>query len=207
MEASLEETTRKGTQEAGTRLGRQVRSSLLRELRKELKQAEGIVVVAIHRVPTRSLNELRSSLKLEKANLLLVNNSLCRIVLKELECEALAPELKGACGVSPIRGDIAAATKLLTRFSKENEGFVLRTGVLKGRMLNREDLTQIAGLPPREILLSQLLGNMQSPVVGLLGVLQGLKRKLVGTLTAFLQKKEKSERPTNKEDTLASAAE
>ena len=187
----LEEEPAQGKPVRPPRVGQQVRFALIRDLRAQLLDVDTLVVVRVERVPTRMRNGLRYSLQQEKANLLMIKNSLFRRALKEMGLEPLAEGLEGTCGVSPIRGEMSAVAKILAQFSKENEGFVLGAGVLKGKILKAQDIRTIAKLPSRQVLLSQLLGGMQASLVGLVGTLQGIERKLVGTLQSIAQKKEK----------------
>jgi len=65
----------------------------------------------------------------------------------------------------------------------------LRMGVLEGRRLDLAGLTRLAALPSRQVLLGRLVGQIQAPVSGLVGGLQGILRKSVATLDAVLKKR------------------
>ena len=184
--------TAAGTQTltVGTRLGQQVRSGLVRDLKKELSDVDTVVMAKLDRVPTRKLNELRQSLETKNASFLVVKNSLCRLVFQDLGFAGLETAVEGTCGVSPIRGDVAAVSKLLTQFAKEHEGFLLRGGVFKGQTLQAKDLEALAKLPSRDVLLSQLAGVIQSPIRNIAFLLMGPIRSFVFVLKGMAQKKE-----------------
>ncbi|MBI3614954.1 MAG: 50S ribosomal protein L10 [Candidatus Omnitrophica bacterium] len=181
------------------RLGQKVRAGWVGDLKESLSGVEILFVAKMDRVPTRDLNHLRDALKALQADFLVVKNSLCRLTFRELGWAPLEKKLEGTCGISPIRGELGAACKLLTTFSKDHEGFVLQGGVLKGQILESKDVVVLGKLPPREVLLSQLAGVIQSPLRSLAFLLQGPIRSLAVALGAVIQMKEKDRRPTNKE--------
>lgn len=177
--------------EAQGRIGRLVREGLKRDLEKQLSDVEAIVVARVEKVSTESLNELRQRLKEAKASFLVVKNSLCRLIFRELGLKELEKALEGTCGVAPIGAEVPSTLRLLTNFSKEHEGFVLKAGAFQGQILQAKDLTLLGELPSREVLLSQLAGTLQAPLRNLGRVLQAPLRSLAGVLQAILGKKEK----------------
>lgn len=180
-------------EKAALRVGRAVRSNVLRQLEGVFSGAEGVVVVRLERVPTRDLNGLRNSLKGLQADFKVAKNNLCRRLFKEQGWTSVESLLEGTSGISLLRGDPSMICKLLSSFAKDHEGFVLKGGVLNGQVLEAKDVTVIGRLPGREVLLSQLAGVAQSPLRNLLFVLQGPIRSLALALGAVGQRKEKEE--------------
>lgn len=176
--------------ENGASLGRQVRSSMARELRQKISDVEGLVVAKVERVATRDLNALRATLGRNEASFLMIKNSLCRKVLNELGVNDLEQFLRGSCGVSPIHRDTPQACKLLVQFAKDHEGFVLQGGVLAGKFLGPQEIGILARLPSREVLIGQVVGALQAPLSGLLHALKGVQGKLVFILERLSQLKE-----------------
>lgn len=132
------------------RLGQKVRAGLVRELKGSLEGVDTVVVARIEKTPAGDLNRLRLSLKGIQANLVLAKNSLSRRVFKDVGLSALEEHLQGTCGLSPIRGDVVQAARLLADFAKGHEGFVLAGGLYKGRKLSIQDLAVLARLPSRD---------------------------------------------------------
>ena len=155
------------------RLGQKVRTRLVRDLAASFNGAEAVIVVKADRVSAKNLNQLRISLQSSEANLLMVKNTLCRVAFRGMGWNDLEKVLQGTCGITPVRGDVAAACKLLAAFSKDHEGFVMGGGILQGRILQAKDLMTLAKLPSRQALLSQLAGVAQSPLRKLAFLFQG----------------------------------
>jgi large subunit ribosomal protein L10 len=57
-----------------------------------------------------------------------------------------------------------AAAKVVSDFAKTNDKLVLRGGAFAGKVLDVNGVKQLANIPPKEVLLAQLLGLMQSPI-------------------------------------------
>lgn len=178
--------------QAEARIGRQVRSAMIREMKKDLSGAQTLVVFQTQNVPARDINALRRSLQQMDGNLLMVKNTLAALTFQELGWKDLEKQLAGTCGVAPVRGEVTAAAKLLAGFSKDHEGFVLRGGVLGGSFVTGEEIKALSRLPSREVLLSRLAGMVQSPLRRLAFALQGPIRSAALVLEALKRKKESS---------------
>lgn len=171
------------------RLGQELRGSWIREIEGSLEGAESVIVAKVERVETRALNKLRDQLGPLQGSFHVVKNSLCRIAFRSRGWEELEGLFEGTCGISPVRGDMAAVCKLLVQFSKDHEGFVLRGGRMGKEFLQAKDLSALAKLPSRQVLLGQLAAVAQAPMRNLAVVLQAPIRSLALALKAVAQKK------------------
>jgi large subunit ribosomal protein L10 len=63
---------------------------------------------------------------------------------------------------------------------------------MEGRLLGENHLKRLAALPPREVILTQILSGINSPLVTLVGTLQGVLRNFVGTIDAIRDAKSKA---------------
>ena len=176
---------------AKVRLGQQVRTNWVHDLGKQLSTVDSVVVAQVQKVPTRDLNQLRQQLESQEGSFNVVKNALCRLAFKKKGWTNLEELLQGTCGITPIRGDAVAAAKLLVEFAKGHEGFVLKGGMMGGAVLTAKDLSALAKLPTRQVLLSQLAGVMQMPLQNLAMLLSSPIRQFALTLAALAQKRGK----------------
>ena len=88
--------------------------------------------------------------------------------------------------------DAVTMAKALTEYAKKEPKLNVRVGFVEGQLLAPEQITALAELPPREVLLARMLASVQSPLTGLVGVLQGVLRQLVYALQAVKDAKEKA---------------
>jgi large subunit ribosomal protein L10 len=68
----------------------------------------------------------------------------------------------------------------------------VRIGFVEGQVLSPGQITALAELPPREVVLGRMLSGMQSPLAGLVGVLQGVLRQFMYALQAIKDAKEQA---------------
>jgi len=98
-------------------------------------------------------------------------------------------DLKGEIGVAFGYEDEITPSKILSRFSRENETFKVLGGILSGRILTDKEVLALARLPGREQMLGQLVGALTCPLRGLIVVLRGNMRNLVGVLSQLKYKR------------------
>ena len=157
-------------------------------LTKEAKESTGLIVTAFKGLKTTEINEFRAKLKPLKGTYKVVKNSLTRIALKNAGMETLAEALKGPSAIVIEKGDPVATIKVIFDFAKAHENIKVSAGYLDGKVLSDKELKAISSLPAREVLIAQLLGTLQAPMVNLVSVLQAPMRDLVGVLDQIAKK-------------------
>ena len=83
-----------------------------------------------------------------------------------------------------------APTKALMEFAKKNPELDIKVGVLDGKMLTKAELTALADLPGREVLLGKLVSVMAAVPTSLVTVLSAVPRSFVQVLHAYSEKKQ-----------------
>ena len=141
------------------------------------------ISVAKSQVLRRQLKKADSEFKVAKKTLL-------DIALIKAGSEMKTKDLQGEIGVVFGYGDQTVPAKILHKFSKENDTFKILGGILGGKIISDKDVMRLAKLPAREVLLGQLLCALQSPMRGLVTVLQGNTRNLVVVLQKIKENKE-----------------
>jgi large subunit ribosomal protein L10 len=88
-------------------------------------------------------------------------------------------------------GDISQAAKVLTDYIRTSKSTLsVKGGFLPDTMLSEKDLDTLAKLPPKEVLIAKVIGGMQAPIYGLVNVLAGPIRGMMGVLQARIQQLE-----------------
>jgi large subunit ribosomal protein L10 len=140
---------------------------------------------------TSELNELRRKLKEANVEYKVVKNSLAQIAAKNAGLDYLEGAFQGPMAVAFGYGDITKAVKTLTDYIRTSKSLlIIKAGFLEDRILTAKELETLARLPSREVLLSRVIGGMQSPIYGLVNVLAGPIRNMMGVLQARIQQLE-----------------
>jgi len=166
----------------------ELKKQTVEEFVKEAKEAKGLIVTSFKGLKTTEFNEIRAKIRPFQSEYRVVKNSLTRIALKNAGLTELADALKGPSAVVVERGDAMATIKAFFDFAKTHENIKVTGGSLDGKVLSGQQLKNIASLPSREVLLSQLLGTLQAPMVNLVSVLQAPIRDLVSVLDQAAKK-------------------
>ncbi len=135
------------------------------------------------------ISSLRHELRDADAEFRVLKNTLAKIAIQGTAAQDLEEYFSGPTAVTLTSQDPVAPAKILTRFAKENPKLEFKAALLHGKPLSEQDLQDLSKLPSREIILSMLLGTLNSPPSGLVNVLSGIMRKLLGTIIAIEQKK------------------
>ena len=131
------------------------------------------------------MTELRRRLRTAGVTYVVVKNTLAQRALEANNINALNDHLAGPTGLVLAGKDPVAAAKVLTDFAREFEKPAIRIGLVDGRPMSPVQVKQLASLPSREVLLSQLLGALQSPLAQLAGVMNGMLMQVVGAFEAL----------------------
>ena len=172
-----------------TGFSRVSKESIISEIEKELKKRPTFFIVNHDKVPSNKLDKLRTRLRTSQSRYFVVKNTLGQKAFERMKLTEYSEHIKGACGIAFITGDAAASSKTLMEFSKENENFKVQAGSLNGRLVGLDQIKVLASLPSREVMLSKVLGTMQAPISGFVGVLAGTLRKVVTALDAIAKQK------------------
>ncbi len=127
-----------------------------------------------------------------------IRNSILKIALEESDLKELAPKMRGALIINYTKKDpIILAKKIgeiISYFRKEKnikeDIPEIAFGILNGKVITAEEVKKLANLPPKEVLLAQLLGTMKAPITNFAVVLKNVLNKLVWALNAVKEKKE-----------------
>jgi large subunit ribosomal protein L10 len=154
-------------------------------LTEKLRKAKVAVLADYRGLTVAQMQDLRSRLRTADVEFRVVKNTMARRAAAESGNEALQGELKGPIGIAFGYDDLGAPAKLLADFVRTTRlKLDIVGGVVEGRVFGPEQVRQLADLPPREVLLAQLLGTLQSPIAQLVGAVQAPVQELVGLLEA-----------------------
>ena len=132
------------------------------ELTERFRDSPGAVLTEYRGLTVAQLAELRRSLG-DSATFAVVKNTLTKIAVTEAGLnEQLSSLLTGPSAVAFVGGDVVEAAKGLRDFAKANPLLVIKGGVLDGKALTAADVSKLADLEPREVLLAKLAGAMKA---------------------------------------------
>ncbi|PWH13834.1 MAG: 50S ribosomal protein L10 [Ardenticatenia bacterium] len=156
----------------------------------ELSRSKAIFLTDYRGLTVANIQALRAKLREAQGGYMVVKNTLAQIALEKMGWPVPEELLTGPIAIGFAYGDIAAVAKLLMEYARETKVLQVKGGVVEGRVLDAAQVGAVADLPPREILMAQLLGLIQQPAARLAGVLNAAGSKLAATIQAYADKLE-----------------
>ena len=168
---------------------RQEKVAVVAEIREKLSAADAAIITEYRGMSVVALAQLRRTLRQSGAEYKVYKNTLARFAAHEVGIDGLDALLVGPTGITFVNGDVAAAAKALRDAAKANPLLIIKGGSLGNNTLSAKDIEALADLPPRDVLLAQLAGAFQAPLVKTAGLLQALPRNFAYGLKALIDQK------------------
>jgi large subunit ribosomal protein L10 len=131
------------------------------ELVESFQDSAGAVLTEYRGLTVKQLQELRRSLG-ENADYTVVKNTLTQIAATQAGVDGFNDLLTGPTAIAFINGDVVEAAKGLRDFARTNPLLVIKAGVLDGKTMTAAEITRLADLESREVLLAKLAGAMNA---------------------------------------------
>lgn len=163
----------------------------VREIKEKLQNSKIAIMTTYVGINVAQVTDLRKRLRESGIKYKVYKNNLARIALREIGAEHAADFMKGPTAWA-FSDDPVAPAKILQDFSKEVQFVQILGGVMEGKVLTREQVLSLANLPPKEILVAQVVGTIAAPLRNLVTVLSALPRNLVTVLNEIKKKKEEA---------------
>ncbi len=161
------------------------------EMAELFQQSKSVYLADFTGLDVPAFTQLRKKLFAEQVGFKVVKNRLAKLAATKAGVDGLLGALEGPTGLVYTDEDPIAPAKLLSDFAKVTDGKPrVKLGLLEGEIFVEEQVEALAQLPTRDVLLTQVVTTIQSPVSGLVFALSGLLQSLVGTLQALADKKQ-----------------
>ena len=166
------------------------KKAVVAEVSAQVGKAQAIIVAEYRGLEVGVMTDLRAKARKAGVYLRVLKNTLVRRAVKDTPFEKLSENMVGPL-VYGISSDPVANAKVLNDFAKANDKFVIKAGGLPNSVISAKEVTALANMPSREVLLATLLGTMQAPTVKFVQTLNEVPGRFVRTLAALQEQKEK----------------
>jgi len=165
------------------------KQEILENLKEKIANSKAVVFSSDSGATVSAIEALRKELRNNGAEYLVAKKTLLRMATKDFNGDSQVEDLTGSVGLILSYDDEVSGAKIANKFAKDNEAFALAGGVLEGAFIVPDMVKTLATLPSREQLLAKLVGSLNSPISGMVGVLSGVPRSFVGVLSAIKDQK------------------
>jgi large subunit ribosomal protein L10 len=159
------------------------------ELTERLRTTETLLVADYRGLTMPQIDDLRSKLIEHGARFSVVKNTLTRRAAEAAGSDALLAMLEGPTAIAFLEsdGDPVAVAKALVDAARDTRVLEVRGGLLEGRPIEADEIESLAKLPPFDVLRSQVLGAITSPLTAIVGLFTAPVQDLYGLLDARIE--------------------
>jgi len=137
------------------------KAAAVAEMSDQFTRSVGAVLTEYRGLSVQQLQELRRVLG-DDATYTIVKNTLTKVAARDAGVGGLEDLLVGPSAIAFITGDPVLAAKGLRDFARLNQPLVIKGGVLGGRPVGAAEISRMADLESREVLLARLAGALQA---------------------------------------------
>ena len=155
----------------------ELKQPIVEEISGYVKEAKAAVLVDYRGLTVAEDTELRKALRQAGVVYKVYKNTMLNFAFKGTEYEALAKDLNGPTAVAFGLQDATAPARILNDLAKKMPKLEFKSGVVEGTYYDQKGIQVIATIPSREVLISKLLGSLQSPITNFARVLKQIAEK------------------------------
>ena len=164
-------------------MNREQKAAVIDQIADELGSAGAIIALDYRGITVAQIAELREKLRATDTKLRVAKNSLSERAADQAGVADIKPLLVGPTALALVKGDAAAAAKVLSDTARALRGpLAFKGGVLDGVSLSPAEVETIAKLPSRDVLNAMLVGTIAAPLTGLARTLNALVQGLASQL-------------------------
>ena len=167
----------------------QAKAAVIEEITERFNNSSAAVLTEYRGLTVAQLTQLRRSLG-AGSSYAVVKNTLTKRAADAVGHPDLAPLLTGPTAIAFIDGDPVEAAKAIRDFAKANPLLVVKGGVVEGRTVDAAEVTRLADVESREVLLAKLAGAMKGNLTKAAGLFQAPLSQVARLAAALQEKKE-----------------
>lgn len=150
------------------------KKAIVEQLKERFQNAQSGVLADYRGLTVEQDTALRVKLREAGVDYTVVKNNLTRFAANDAGLSELDPVLHGPTAIATSTTDVVAPAKILVEFAKENEALEIKAGFVEGKVISIDEVKSYAAIPSKEVLISKMLGSLQSPISALARTLQAI---------------------------------
>jgi large subunit ribosomal protein L10 len=169
---------------------RSEKEQIVAEVAEVVGRASGIFFTDFSGLTVEQATELRREFRKSGVQYRVAKNTLIRKALESVTgYDKVYEKLVAPTGVAFAFDDAVAPAKIIKKFSDKHGKLGLKVCVIEKQVYDGARLDELAKLPTRKVLMSGIIGIIQSPLAGVPTVLNAVMRDLVTVIDEVGKKK------------------
>lgn len=163
------------------------------DIRERLEGAEAVFLTEYRGLTVSAVQELRRSVRNSGGDYKVTKMTLTKLAAEEAGIDGMGEYLSGPTALAFANDDPIATAKALKEFSKTHDVFVLKAGFFSGDILTPEEISKLAEVQPREVLLAMIAAAAKTPLFKAAGLFGSFNRNAASMFSQLLDRKESGE--------------
>lgn len=155
----------------------ELKKPVVDEIKQYASDASSAVLVDYRGLSVAQDTVLRAKLREAGVVYKVYKNTMLHIAFEGTDFAQLDPNLEGPTAIAFGMDDATAPARIIKEFAKENPAIEFKAGVVEGTYYDAKGMDVIADIPSREVLISKLLGSLQSPIANFARVIKQIAEK------------------------------
>ena len=176
---------------------RKDKADKVKQLEELFSSANALVLAEYRGLTVTEQTKLRKELKNAGATFNVVKMSLAKRAAENIGYKSILEHFSGPTGVAVIESDPVEAAKVLKQFSKDNDSFVLKGGLMESKPLTIDQINILASIETRDVLLAMIARGFNAPLTKMAVGLKGVLNKSGYAFKALLDLKEVNEQTSS----------
>lgn len=157
------------------------------QLRNALGQVNNVFVTGYEKMTVDQDYNLRKVVRGAGGSYQVVKNNIAEIASEGFASNEVLKGLKGMTSIAYTAGDPVALAKALQAYAKANPAFTFKAGLVEGRAIDIKAISDLANMPPKEVIFSKLLYVINAPAQKLATVVNAVGRNLAVVIDQGVQ--------------------
>lgn len=155
----------------------ELKKPIVDEISASIKDAQSVVLVDYRGLTVEQDTQLRKNMREAGLTYKVYKNTFMNFAFKGTQFEGLSEYLEGPSAIAISTEDATAPARLLSEFAKTADKLEIKAGVVEGTLYDAQGMATIASIPSRDVLISRLLGSLQSPITNFARVINQVAEK------------------------------
>lgn len=164
------------------------KAQTIEQAKEKYQKAAGVFFTEYRGLKVSQLQALRKELGEKGGDLQVIKNTLFKIAAGD-DAEKFTEEMtSGPTAIAFVYENETDCAKVLVDFAKTSKALVVKGGLVSGKVFDAAAVENLSKLPPREVLIAQVIGAIAAPLSNLVGVVEALYADPIRVIGAVADK-------------------
>lgn len=168
------------------------KKEIVAQLNRKFSSVDTAFVIDYRGLNVAEMTMLRSELRKSESTIHVIKNTLARLASENTVFKVLQDDFLGPVAISYGQEHPVEVAKTLLKFMQDHPALEVKTAILQGKKISKEEITNLSKLPSKDVMFATLLAQMNAPIQAFYRVVQENSKMLLRVMQAKVEKEEAS---------------